>query len=253
MNPFKGMLDNHVAIVTGGTAGIGKAIALGLATAGAKVAIFGTNAERGQQVVEEIEKATSPGRAVFHKVNVANTAEVDQTIQSVIKEFGTVDILVNNAGITQDQLLMKMSEEDWDNVLDVNAKSCYNTCRALIRHMMKAKKGTIINMSSVIGLTGNAGQVNYAASKAAIIGLTKALAKEIASRNIRVNCICPGFIETNMTGTLNETQKESILSKIPLGRMGSPSDIAHMAVFLASPLSSYVTGQVLVVDGGMIT
>ncbi|MBA3958336.1 MAG: 3-oxoacyl-[acyl-carrier-protein] reductase [Parachlamydiaceae bacterium] len=245
------LLQDQVAVVTGGNAGIGKAIALQFAASGAKVAIFGTNAERGAAVVKEIEQANGPNRAQFFSVNVANTAEVEKAIKQVTDTIGQIDILVNNAGITRDQLLMKMSEEDWDTVLNVNVKSCYNTCKAVVRNMMKARKGTIINMSSVVGLSGNAGQTNYAASKAAIIGFTKALAKELSGRSIRVNCICPGFIATAMTEGLTDTQKESILASIPLGKMGSPADIAFAALFLASPLSNYVTGQSLVVDGGM--
>jgi len=241
-------LEGQVAVVTGGTAGIGKAVAKKLAEAGAKVAIFGTNSERGQQVVNEI----SAERAKFYQVDISQTEPVEQALKQVLEQFGQVDILVNNAGITRDQLLMKMSEEDWDSVLNVNVKSCYNTCKALVRPMMKAKRGVIINMSSVIGLTGNAGQVNYAASKAAIIGLTKALAKELASRSIRVNCVCPGFIDTGMTDALTEAQKEAILQKVPLGYIGSPEDVANMVLFLASPLSRYVTGQAFVVDGGLI-
>jgi 3-oxoacyl-[acyl-carrier protein] reductase len=165
---------------------------------------------------------------------------------------GQVDILVNNAGITKDQLLLKMTEDDWDTVMDINVKSCYNTCKALARSFIKARKGRIINMSSVIGLTGNAGQANYAASKAAIIGLTKSLAKELASRNILVNCIAPGFIETPMTDAMTEAQKTATLEKIPLNRMGSPVDIANTALFLASSWSNYITGQVMTVDGGMV-
>jgi 3-oxoacyl-[acyl-carrier protein] reductase len=243
---------DQTAIVTGGNAGIGKAIATTLAAHGAKVAIFGTHVERGQEVVKEINQMTDSNRATFYQVDVSQTAEVDKAIQQVLELFGHVDILVNNAGITRDQLLMKMTEEDWDKVMDINAKSCYNTCRALIRQMMKARKGSIINISSVVGLTGNKGQVNYAASKAAMIGLTKALAKEVASRNIRVNCICPGYIETPMTDVLTPEQKEAILSQIPLGRMGSPNDIAQMVLFLAGNTANYMTGQVLVVDGGMV-
>jgi 3-oxoacyl-[acyl-carrier protein] reductase len=247
------ILKGQTAIVTGGTAGIGKAIALMFAANGARVVIFGTSAERGAQVLEEIKEATKQqDNAAFYQVDVSKTADVERTVQTVLQTFGNVDILVNNAGITRDQLLMKMSEEDWDKVMDINVKSCYNTSRALVRSMMKARKGAIINMSSVIGLIGNQGQMNYAASKAAIIGLTKALAKELASRNIRVNCICPGFIETAMTGAMTEAQKQAILAQIPLGRMGSPDEIANMALFLAGPLSQYITGQVLVVDGGMV-
>lgn len=246
------LLKDQTAIVTGGNAGIGKAVALKLAANGARVLIFGTNLERGNQVVEEIRQLTQQESAWFYKVDVSKTAEVDLVIKQVLEKFGNIDMLVNNAGITRDQLLMKMSEEDWDIVMDINVKSCYNTCRALVRPMMKARKGTIINMSSVVGLTGNIGQANYAASKAAIIGLTKALAKELASRHIRVNCICPGFIETAMTDAMTDAQKQALLANIPLGRMGLPEEIGNAALFLASSLSSYVTGQVLTVDGGMV-
>ena len=246
------MLDNQTAIVTGGNAGIGKAIALKLAVNGARVVIFGTNAERGNQAVEEIRQASQHENVWFYRVDVSKTAEVDATIKQVLEKFGTVDILINNAGITRDQLLMKMPEDDWDAVMDINVKSCYNACRALARSMMKAKKGIIINISSIVGLTGNAGQVNYAASKAAMIGFTKALAKELASRHIRVNCVCPGFIETAMTDQMTDVQKEALLSKIPLERMGQPAEIGNTVLFLASPLSSYMTGQVITVDGGMV-
>ncbi len=244
---MQGLLANQTAIVTGGTAGIGKAIALTLAQAGARVAIFGTNLERGKKIVEEIG-----GNALFIPVDISKTADVDAAIKQVLDQFKQVDILVNNAGITSDQLIMKMSEEEWDKVMAVNVKSCYNTSHALVRPMMKARKGKIINMSSVIGLTGNPGQVNYAASKAAIIGFTKALALELASRNICVNCVAPGFIETAMTEILTDAQKEATLAKIPLGRMGQPNDIANTVLFLASSLSDYITGQVFTVDGGMV-
>ncbi len=239
------MLKNQVAIVTGGTAGIGKAIALKFAEHGAKVSIFGTNAERGAQIVKEIK-----GEAFFIQVDGSKTEDVANAVSQVVEKFGNVDILVNNAGITKDQLLIRMSEEDWDNVMAINVKSCYNTCRVLARSMMKARKGKIINMSSVVGLSGNIGQANYAASKAAVIGFTKALAKELASRNICVNCIAPGFIGTRMTDAMTEQQKESIVATIPFGRIGEPDDIAKAALFLASSLSDYITGQVLTVDGG---
>lgn len=247
------VLKGQTAIVTGGNAGIGKAIAMTLAAHGANVAILGTNAERGNQVVEEIRQQTSGDRAIFYKVDIAKTGEVDSVIKQILEKNGSVDILVNNAGITRDQLMMKMSEEDWDSVMDVNVKSCYNTCHALVRPMMKARKGVIINMSSVIGLTGNIGQVNYAASKGAIIAMTKSLAVELASRGIRVNCICPGFIDTQMTEVLTQAQKDALMAKIPLGRMGTPADIAHLVLFLASPGASYMTGQILTVDGGLIS
>ncbi|MBS4169187.1 3-oxoacyl-[acyl-carrier-protein] reductase [Parachlamydia sp. AcF125] len=241
-----------IALVTGGNAGIGKAIAQQLAQAGATVIIFGTNRERGLAAVDEINALTERQSALFFQVNVSNTGEVDQAIQNVLGQFGHIDILVNNAGITRDNLLMKMSEADWDEVMDTNVKSCYNLCKSLARTMVKARKGKIINISSVIGLTGNAGQVNYASSKAALIGFTKALAKELAPRNICVNCIAPGFIETRMTDVMTEPQRKAILDTIPLGRMGTPDDIAQAALYLASPASNYMTGQVLVIDGGMV-
>ncbi|PJD94020.1 MAG: 3-oxoacyl-[acyl-carrier-protein] reductase [Parachlamydia sp.] len=244
--------EGTIALITGGNAGIGKAIAQQFALAGAQVIIFGTNAERGQSAIDEINTLTGKQTAWFYSVNVAQTAEVEAAVQQVLEKFGRVDILVNNAGITRDGLLMKMSEEAWDEVMDINVKSCYNLCRALARSMIKARKGKIITISSVIGLTGNAGQVNYASSKAALIGFTKALAKELAPRNICVNCIAPGFIETRMTDAMTETQKKSILDSIPLGRMGVPEDVAHTALFLASSASDYMTGQVLVIDGGMV-
>lgn len=246
------LLQGQVAIVTGGTAGIGKAIALKFAEHGAKVVIMGTHAERGMQTIEEMKKTSGCQDHQFFQVDIANTQEVDSAFKKILEQFGNVDVLVNNAGITRDQLLMKMSEEDWDQVIAVNVKSCYNTSRAIVRSLLKAKKGRIINISSVIGLTGNAGQSNYAASKAAIIGFTKALAQELATRNILVNCIAPGFIDTKMTESMTDAQKASTLAKIPLGRMGKPEDIANAALFLSSSLSDYITGQVLTIDGGMV-
>jgi len=247
------LLKDQIAIITGGTAGIGKAIALKFAEQGAKVVIFGTNAERGAQVVEMIQQKTQCAKsASFFALNVAKTLEVEEAIKNVLAACGQVDILVNNAGIARDQLLMKMSEEEWDNVMDVNVKSCYNTCRALVRSMLKFRKGKIINVGSVVGLTGNPGQANYAASKAAILGFTKALAKELASRNICVNCIAPGYIDTQMTDVMTDGQKQGVLAKIPMGRMGHPDDVANVALFLASILSDYITGQIFTVDGGMV-
>lgn len=240
------LLEGKCALVTGGTAGIGRAIALKFAEAGAKVAIFGQNHERGAEVVEEMRSLTDA--SLFVPVDVGNKELVDKGCLEVLEAFDRVDIVVNNAGITRDGLLLKMSEKDWDEVMAINVKSCYNVCHALARPMIRARGGSIINMSSVVGLVGNAGQINYAASKAAVIGFTKAMAKELASRNIRVNCIAPGFIETGMTEGLN---REALLGEIPLGRLGVPEDVANMALFLASDLSNYVTGQVLSVDGGM--
>jgi 3-oxoacyl-[acyl-carrier protein] reductase len=246
------LLDGQTAVVTGATAGIGREVAKRFAEEGAFVVIIGTNPVRGEEVVSEIKNIPDAQGALFLRVDVSNYTEVEQAMKQIIELRGTVDVLVNNAGITRDQLLMKMTEEDWDTVMDINVKSCYNTCKALSRAFLKAKKGRIINMSSVVGLIGNAGQVNYAASKAAMIGLTKSLAKELASRNIHVNCIAPGFIETQMTNVMNDAQKAATLDKIPLGRMGLPIDIANAAVFLAGPWANYITGQVITVDGGMV-
>jgi 3-oxoacyl-[acyl-carrier protein] reductase len=248
------LLKGKKALITGGTAGIGKAIAILFAEQGADVAIFGTNAERAGAALKEIEAARiDPNqKTAAHLVDVSKTAEVDSTLETLLKEWENFDVLINNAGITRDGLLIRMKEEDWDTVMQVNLKSVYNTCRTLSRVMMKRRAGSIINISSVIGLTGNAGQVNYAASKAGMIGFTKSLAKELASRNVRVNCIAPGYIETQMTETLSDTVKEAVLAKIPMSRIGHPRDIAHAALFLASDLSSYLTGQVLTVDGGMV-
>jgi 3-oxoacyl-[acyl-carrier protein] reductase len=248
------MLKGKTVIVTGGTAGIGKAIACLYAAQGADVAIFGTSQERAERAVDEIKKAQmgSSQKALYFLLDVSKTKEVDKVVADLLMQWGKIDVLVNNAGITRDNLLIRMNEEDWDRVLEVNLKSVYNTCRALARSMMKARSGSIINISSVIGLTGNAGQINYAASKSGMIGFTKSLAKELASRGVRANCIAPGYIDTQMTEDLSDAIKEKILSKIPLGRMGQPLDIANAALYLASDLASYVTGQVIAVDGGMV-
>lgn len=248
------LLKDKKAVVTGGTAGIGKEIALTFAKQGAHVAIFGTNAERGSQVLQELEQVrVSPEQKFLVELaDVSNKKAVDEAINRILAAWNGVDILVNNAGITRDGLLMKMSEDDWDQVIAVNLKSVYNTCQALVRSMIKARCGKIINISSVVGLTGNAGQVNYAASKSGMIGFTQSLAKELAARNICVNCIAPGFIKTSMTDILTDAQKEGIMKQIPMGRLGHPQEIADAALFLASSLSNYMTGQVLTVDGGMV-
>jgi 3-oxoacyl-[acyl-carrier protein] reductase len=248
------LLKNKKAIVTGGTAGIGREIAATFARQGADVAIFGTNPERAAATVQELEglRLFPEQQIISFLTDVANKPAVDEAVQKILASWGQVDILVNNAGITRDGLLMKMSEEDWDLVIAVNLKSVYNLCQALIRPMLKARAGKIINISSVVGLTGNAGQVNYAASKSGMIGFTQSLAKEVAARNICVNCIAPGFIKTAMTDVLNDAQKEGILKQIPMGRLGLPQEIADAALFLASSLSNYITGQVLTVDGGMV-
>lgn len=236
------LLKNKVAIITGGTRGIGKSIATLFAAEGAHVVVVATKQP----------EAPLPPEWVFHALDISKKADVDLLVQKVLEQFGTVDILVNNAGITRDGLLMRMSEKDFDDVIAVNLKAVYNTCQALTRTFLKAKKGKIINISSVVGLMGNAGQTNYAASKAGVIGFTKSLALELASRGINVNCIAPGFIETDMTNVLTEEQKAGILQKVPLQRLGRGDEIAAAALFLASSQSDYITGQTLTVDGGMV-
>jgi 3-oxoacyl-[acyl-carrier protein] reductase len=248
------LLARKKALITGGTAGIGKEIALAFAKQGADIAIFGTSADRAAQVIEELKAIQTLPEQTFEAmiVNVSDKKSVEEEIQALLAKWGQIDVLVNNAGITRDGLLMKMREEDWDEVLAVNLKSVYITCQAVVRSMIKARAGKIINISSVVGLQGNAGQTNYAASKSGMHGFTKALAQELASRNICANCIAPGFITTRMTDGLTSTQKEGILKKIPMGRMGTPNDVAQVAVFLASSASDYITGQILPVDGGMV-
>ena len=236
------MLAGKVALVTGASRGIGKAIACKLARAGAK--------EKAEAVKSEIEAAG--GQAEVYQCDVSDYTACETFIQTVIKEEGSLDILVNNAGITKDGLLMKMSEEDFDKVLDTNLKGAFNTIRFASRQMLRQKGGRIINMSSVVGVSGNAGQANYAASKAGVIGLTKAAARELASRGITVNAIAPGFIETDMTDVLSDKVKEASEAQIPLGHFGKPEDVAAAAAFLASEEARYITGQVLHVDGGMV-
>jgi 3-oxoacyl-[acyl-carrier protein] reductase len=246
------LLQNKFAVITGGTAGIGREIALAFAKQGAHVAIFGTNPERAAEILQLLKQTYPHQKFLVKLADVSDKKAVDQALQEITGEFGKIDILVNNAGITRDGLLMKMTEEDWDRVIAVNLKSVYNTCQALVRPMLKARSGKIINISSVIGLIGNAGQANYAASKAGMIGFTQSLAKEVASRGICCNCIAPGFIKTSMTDVLTDAQKEGILTQVPMGRLGTAEEIASTAVFLASDWSNYMTGQVLTVDGGMV-
>ncbi len=248
------LLVGKKALVTGGTSGIGLEIAKVFAENGADVMIFGTNAQRAEHAIREIEKVRKAGSQEVSSelVNVACCKEVEEALLRLFSRWDHLDILVNNAGITRDNLLMKMSEEEWDEVLAVNLKSLFNTCRIVSRQMVKAKAGKIINISSVVGLTGNAGQVNYAASKSGMIGFSKALAHEISRKGICVNCIAPGFIDTPMTATLSDKVKQELAEKIPTKRLGTSRDIAHAALFLASHLSDYVTGQVLAVDGGMV-
>lgn len=254
MGVFMSLLANKNALITGGTAGIGKAIALAFLQQGANVAILGTNKDHAVRVVEELQSAkiNQQQRIESFLVDVSNKLEVDNIVKDLILSWISIDILVNNAGITRDGLLIRMCEEDFDRVIEVNLKALFNLCRSVVPHMVKARSGNIINISSIVASTGNPGQFNYAASKAGVEGASKVLAKEVASRNIRINCIAPGFIQTRMTDKLTEAQKEHILSQIPLKAMGKPEDIANAAVFLASHLSSYITGQILTVDGGMV-
>jgi 3-oxoacyl-[acyl-carrier protein] reductase len=243
--------ENQVIVVTGATAGIGKAIALEFAKHGATVIAIGTNQERGAEVEKQAKELTGKERLFFSKVDIADKAQVDAAIQEYLTRFQKIDILINNAGITRDTLLMKMTEEDWDRVVDVNLKSCFNTCQATIRSMIKAKSGKIINISSVVALMGNPGQTNYAASKAGVIGFSKSLAREVASRGITVNVVTPGYIETAMTDFLQGEKRDALLETIPMKRMGKAEEIADICLFLASKKASYITGQVLSVDGGL--
>lgn len=245
------MLKNKTAIVTGASGGIGRAIALAFAKEGADVVIhYNGNQKRAEAVKEEIE-AIGRNAEIF-QCDISDFEACKDMIQTVKKTFGKIDILVNNAGITRDGLLMAMSEEDFDSVIDTNLKGTFHCMRFASRIMMRQKSGRIINISSVSGVAGNAGQANYSSSKAGIIGLTKSAAKELASRNITVNAIAPGFVKTEMTDILSEEVKEQALKQIPLGRFADPADIANAAVFLASDSASYITGQVLLVDGGMV-
>lgn len=244
------MLNGKVAVITGASRGIGRAIALKMAEAGAKVVInYNGSVDKAEMVRKEIED--KGGTASIYQCDVSDFAACEKFIQDVIAQYGQLDILVNNAGITRDGLLMRMSEEEFNQVLDTNLKGCFHCIRFASRQMLKQKEGRIINMSSVSGVMGNAGQANYSASKAGVIGLTKAAARELASRHITVNAIAPGFIETDMTDMLNENVKAEAVKQIPLGSFGKPDDVANLAVFLASEQAGYITGQVICVDGGM--
>jgi 3-oxoacyl-[acyl-carrier protein] reductase len=244
------LLADKIAVVTGAGRGIGRAVALAYAKMGADVVCVSRTEENSAKVAAEVEALGRRAWAVA--VDVSDTAAVDAAAKGILESTGRVDILVNNAGVTRDNLLMRMSEEEWDTVIDTNLKGAFNFTKALTRPFIKQRSGRIINIASVIGLIGNAGQSNYAASKAALIGFTKSIAKELATRGITVNAIAPGFIETGMTAALSEKMREGILGNVPLGRFGSPDDIAHAAVFLAMEPSGYITGQVLTVDGGMV-
>jgi len=241
--------ENETVLITGATRGIGKAVALSFAKEGANIAIIGRNEVALQQISDEIKQL---GReCIFFACDVANSQNVQETVNKILDKYNRIDILINNAGITRDNLLLRMSENDWDDVMSTNLKGVFNFTKAVSRGMLKAKKGKIISIASIIGMTGNAGQANYAASKAGIIGFTKSVAKELASRGITANAIAPGYIETEMTGQLKDELREGILKMIPLGRLGTVEDVAQISLFLASKEADYITGQTIVVDGGM--
>jgi len=244
------MLNGQVALVTGASRGIGKAIALELGKQGAVVAGTATSEAGARAIGEYLAAAGVKGAG--YAMNVNNLAQVEATVAAIQKKFGDVAILVNNAGITRDNLLMRMKEEEWDDIMSTNLKSVYRLSKLVIRSMMKARSGRIINITSVIGVMGNMGQTNYAAAKAGMIGFSKSLAREIGSRNITVNCVAPGFVDTDMTRELDDSQRSALLGQIPLGRLGTVDDIAGAVAFLASPVASYITGATLHVNGGML-
>jgi 3-oxoacyl-[acyl-carrier protein] reductase len=242
-------LDKQVALVTGASRGIGRAIALVLARQGATVIGTATSEAGAAGIGEALAAEGLTGRGVVLEVNDAQA--IDALIDSIVKEFGALNVLVNNAGITRDQLAMRMKDDEWDAVIDTNLKAVFRLSRAVLRPMMKARGGRIINITSVVGSAGNPGQLNYAAAKAGVAGMTRALAREIGSRNITVNCVAPGFIDTDMTKVLPEEQQAALKTQIPLGRLGSPEDIGHAVAFLASPQAGYITGTTMHVNGGM--
>ena len=244
------LLQDKVAVITGAGAGIGKAIAMAFARQGCDIAVCDVMEQAAQQTVSEIEAVGR--KAAAYIVDVTDEEAVKETMDKIIDNFNQINILVNNAGITRDGLLVRMSYADWQMVLNVNLNGSFIFSRAASRYMMKQRSGSIVSIASIIGLIGNAGQANYSASKAGVIGLTKSLAKELASRGVRANAIAPGFIKTAMTDKLNQSQVEAMLSKIPMKSLGTPEDVARAALFLASDQSAYITGQVLVVDGGMV-
>lgn len=241
-------LNGTNAIVTGGSRGIGLGIAQALAAAGAKVAVVGRDGERATEAAEALEGVGHIGIAG----DVASSEDALRVVSTATEALGPIGLLVNNAGITRDNILLRIKDEDWDEVLDVNLKGAFNMTRAVARGMMKARDGVILNVSSVVGISGNAGQANYAASKSGLFGLTKSVARELASRGVRCNAIAPGYIETDMTAELGEERTEALLAQIPLGRLGTPDDVAGLVRFLAGPSARYITGQVVTVDGGMV-
>ncbi len=248
MNPIN--FENKVALVTGASRGIGKAIATTLATNGAQVAICATNLDTARETAAQIENETQR-KVVPFQTNVADFNQAQDLVKNTIEQFGKIDFLVNNAGITRDGLILKMTEEAWDQVINVNLKGVFNVTKATIQHMMKARYGRIVTISSIVGIHGNAGQTNYAAAKAGIIGFTKSLAKELASRNINANVVAPGYVDTDMTAVLKEEARNAMLNAIPLKRTATPQDIANATAFFLSPMADYITGQTLEVDGGL--
>ncbi|EGQ27342.1 3-oxoacyl-[acyl-carrier-protein] reductase [Sporosarcina newyorkensis 2681] len=246
-----GRFDEKTAVVTGASRGIGRTVALRLASEGAKVVVnYSGSQEKAEAVVEEIRSAG--GEAFAFQANVSDADQVKDMMDEAIKQFGSIDFLVNNAGITRDNLLMRMKEDEWDDVLAINLKGVFLCTKAVTRQMMRQRSGRIVNLASVVGVVGNAGQANYVAAKAGVIGLTKTTAKELAARNILVNAVAPGFITTDMTDELGEEMKEQLLSTIPLGKLGSAEDVAGTVAFLLSDEAKYITGQTINVDGGMV-
>ena len=243
------MLDNQLALVTGATRGIGRAIALELGRRGARVIGTATSDAGAQTISQYLQAQNCAGRGVV--LDVANATSVEACFKALEAEEGTPSILVNNAGVTRDGLLMRMDADDWQTVIDTDLTAVFRTCKAVMRGMMKARTGRIVNIASVIGVMGNAGQTNYAAAKAGMIGFTKSLAREVGSRGITVNVVAPGFIVTDMTDALPESQRDALLKQVPLGRLGSPDDVAHAVAFLASPHAAYISGETLHVNGGM--
>jgi len=243
------MLDGQTAFVTGATRGIGKAIAVALARSRATVVGTATTASGAAAISDYLKQEGQRGEGI--QLFVTDGAATESAVARAAGQFGDITILVNNAGITRDNLLLRMKEEEWDAIMDTNLKAAYRLSKSVLRGMMKARRGRIINVGSVVGVSGNAGQTNYAASKAALIGFTKSLAQEVGSRNITVNCVAPGFIDTDMTRALDDAQREKLIERIPLGRLGAPEDVAHAVAFLASPEAGYITGATLHVNGGM--
>jgi 3-oxoacyl-[acyl-carrier protein] reductase len=248
---FMSDFTGKIALVTGGSRGIGRAIALELGSRGATVVVnFRSSEAEANEVLEQIK--ASGGDGMVYKADVSDAEAVEEMIKVVTKEYGQLDVLVNNAGVTRDNVIMMLKPEDFDIVIDTNLRSAWLTCKAASRQMMRKRSGRIINITSVVGIAGNGGQTNYSASKAGLIGLTKSLAKELATRGVTVNAVAPGFIGTDMTAELDDAMKETAISHIPLGRMGQPEDVAKAVAFLASDDAGYITGQVLIVDGGMV-